>query len=279
MGGVFRAFFGPFFPHKLREAKAEEFVNLKKGKMSVKEYALKFTQLSRYAPDLVSNRRSRMRIFTSDLSKDILLEYKGDMLNNDINISRDVLVHLLGIVDGSETTGAGMQPATTALRVELPPISVVAQSIAAQPIVIQPTMSAEEQKILDMPGIPLDCKIEFSVNLEPSTRPISMAPYRMDPGELKEGAAMFFKIDLRSGDHQLRIRAEDVPKTAFITCYSHYKFLVISFVLTNGPAAFMDLINCVLRLNLDSFIIVFIDDIFVYSKNSEEYVQHLRIML
>ena len=94
-----------------------------------------------------------------------------------------------------------------------------------------------------------------------------------------QGVVVFSKIDLRSGYHQLSIRAADVPKTAFRTRYGHYEFLVMSFGLTNALAAFMDLKTRVFRPYLDSFAIVFIDDILVYSRSRDEHEQHLRIVL
>ncbi|GJT37016.1 putative reverse transcriptase domain-containing protein [Tanacetum coccineum] len=94
-----------------------------------------------------------------------------------------------------------------------------------------------------------------------------------------QGSRVYSKIDLRFGYHQLRVREEDIPNTAFKTCYGRYEFQVMPFGLTNAPAIFMDLMNRVCKPYLDKFVIVFIDDILIYSKSEEEHAEHLKLIL
>ncbi|GKC50661.1 putative reverse transcriptase domain-containing protein [Tanacetum coccineum] len=97
--------------------------------------------------------------------------------------------------------------------------------------------------------------------------------------EQLQGSSVYSKIDLRSGYHQLRVRKEDILMTTFRTHYGHYEFQVMPFGLTNAPAVFMDLMNSVCKPYLDKFMIVFIDDILIYSKNKEEHEEHLKLIL
>ena len=97
-------------------------------------------------------------------------------------------------------------------------------------------------------------------------------------GQLR-GVVMFYKINLRSGYHQIRVKGEDIPKTAFRTRHRQYECIVMSFGLTNAPTVFMDYMDRIFRPYLDKFVVVFIDDIMVYSKSKKEHKEYLRIVL
>ncbi|GKE47243.1 putative reverse transcriptase domain-containing protein, partial [Tanacetum coccineum] len=162
----------------------------------------------------------------------------------------------------------------------------------------------------DLSGLPPIWEIEFWIELIHGATPVAKSPYRLAPSELEElmcidyrelnnltvknhfplpkindlfdqlqGSQVFSKIDLRFGYHQLRVHEDDIPKSAFRTRYGHFEFIVMPFGLTNAPAVFMDLMNRVCRPYLDKFVIVFIDDILIYSKTQEEHVEHLRLVL
>ncbi|KAA0040294.1 pol protein [Cucumis melo var. makuwa] len=117
------------------------------------------------------------------------------------------------------------------------------------------------------------------LNQEPDTAPISGAPYRMAPTELKELKVQLQELLQGSGYDRLRIRDSDIPKLAFYLRYRHYEFIVMSFGLTNAATVFMDLMNRVFKDSLDTFVIVFIDDIMDYSKKEAEHEEHLHQVL
>ncbi|GJZ22698.1 putative reverse transcriptase domain-containing protein [Tanacetum coccineum] len=140
----------------------------------------------------------------------------------------------------------------------------------------------------DLPGLPPTRQVEFQIDLVPGAAPelnkLTVKnryplPRIDDLFDQLQGSSVYSKIDLRSGYHQLRVREEYIPKTAFRTRYGHYKFQVMPFGLTNAPAVFMDLMNRVCKPYLDKFVIVFIDDILIYSKNKQEHEEHLKLIL
>jgi hypothetical protein len=241
---------------------------------------------------------------------------------------------LLSAPDGQEVTVGATEPSRFLHQMEARPTDGI-RVVSEFPDVFPD----------DLPGMPPDRYIEFSIDLLPGTAPIAKRPYRMAPVEHEEvkkivdellakgyihrsfspwafpvllvekkdgakrmcvdyrdlnavtiknkhplpriedlfdqhqGACVFSKIDLRSGYHQLKIRSEDIPKTAFTCKYGLYEYTVMSFGLTNAPAFFMHLMNKVFMDYLDTFVVIFIDDILIYSKSEAEHEKHLRLVL
>ncbi|GJW82048.1 putative reverse transcriptase domain-containing protein [Tanacetum coccineum] len=135
----------------------------------------------------------------------------------------------------------------------------------------------------ELPGLPPPRQVEFRIDLVPQAAPVARAPYRLAPSEMKELSIQLKELlekgFIRPRYQQLRIMEEDILITAFRTWSGHFEFQVMLFGLTNAPVVFMDLMNRVCKPYLDKFVIVFIDDILVYSKNEEEHGKHLKIFL
>nr|GEX75846.1 putative reverse transcriptase domain-containing protein [Tanacetum cinerariifolium] len=165
----------------------------------------------------------------------------------------------------------------------------------------------------DFSGLLPTRQVEFQSDLIPGVAPIARAPYRFAPSEMKElseqlqelsdkgfirpiknhyplsriddlfdqlqGSGVYLKIDLRSGYHRLGVQEQDILKTAFRTRYGHYEFQVMPFGLNNAPVVFMDLMNRVCKPYLENFVVVFIDDILIYSKDEKEHEEHLKAIL
>nr|GEU96002.1 hypothetical protein [Tanacetum cinerariifolium] len=130
----------------------------------------------------------------------------------------------------------------------------------------------------ELPGLPPTRQVEFQIDLMPGARTCSPSTLSIS-SFLNERSSVYSKIDLRSGHHQLRVREGDISKTTFQTRYGHYEFQVMPFGLTNAPAVFMDLMNRVCKPYLDKFVIVFIDDILIYSRDKKEHEEHLKAIL
>nr|GFA87797.1 DNA/RNA polymerases superfamily protein, putative [Tanacetum cinerariifolium] len=126
----------------------------------------------------------------------------------------------------------------------------------------------------DLSGLPPSCEIEFCIDLIHGAMPVVKSPYRLAPTKCKN-----WPTNLKSSKTKLGVREEDIPKTAFRTRYGHFEFTVMPFGLTNAPAVFMDLMNRICRPFLDKVVIVFIDDILIYSKSKKEHEVHLKLIL
>ncbi|GJV16328.1 putative reverse transcriptase domain-containing protein [Tanacetum coccineum] len=253
----------------------DEFYHLTVKGNDLKTYARRFQELATLCPTMVLDSKKMIEVFIGGLPRSIkgnVTASKPQTLEEAINIAQRLMDqfrrrHWYGLVICDE--------------------KVIHIPINGETLIIRVMEKKSDEKRLkdipvvrefpevfleDLPGLPSVRQVKFQINLIPGPAPVARAPYRL-------GLSVYSKINLRSSYHQLRVRDEDIPKTAFKTRYRHYEFQVMPFGLTNAPAVFMDLMNPVCKPYLDKIVIVFIDDILIYSHNKEEHANHLRIIL
>ncbi|XP_074369633.1 uncharacterized protein LOC141711091 [Apium graveolens] len=259
-------FLEKYFPQFVQDQMELKFLELKQGNMSVTDYEGKFEELSRYVPSYIDTDRKKAKRFQQGLKPWI----RGKIDYREIEFAIDL--------------EPGTEPVSKApyrmAPVEMKELARQLQELLEKGV-IRPSVSPWGAPVLFVKK--KDGSMRLCIDYRELNKLTIKNKYPLpridDLFDQLKGAKYFSKIDLRSGYHQLKIKPEDIPKTAFRTRYGHYEFLVMSFGLTNAPAAFMDLMNRIFKEYLDKFVIVFIDDILIYSKTKEDHAEHVRTAL
>nr|GEX96548.1 putative reverse transcriptase domain-containing protein [Tanacetum cinerariifolium] len=292
-----------YYPRTEIKKMEDEFYNLVVKENDLNTYTRRLQELALLCPNKVPNSEKRMEVFIRGLPRSI----EGNVTASKLQTLEEVITITQRLME-QENEGV------TEKKVRIP-LEVTKQESKSKRLedvlVIHdfPEVFPEE-----LHGLPPPRQVEFRIDLIPGAAPMARAPYHLAPSKIKElsdqlkelskkelnkltiknryplsriddlfdqlqGSSVYLKIDLRSGYHQLRIREEDIPITVFRTRYGNYKFQVMPFGLTNAPAVVMDLMNRVCKPYLDKFVIVFIDDILIYSKNKEKHGEHLKTIL
>nr|GFA87619.1 reverse transcriptase domain-containing protein [Tanacetum cinerariifolium] len=239
----------------------------------------RFQELAVLCPNMVPNTEKLMEVFIEGLPQSIegtVTASKLQILEEAINIAQRLMDQIIkrGSMGCQVFIAQVMKKKSDEKRLEDIPVVREISKVFPE----------------ELHGLPPARQVEFQIKLIPGAALVACAPYRLAPSKMQElsnqlqeladrGSSVYSKIDLRSGYHQLRVRDEDIPKTAFRMRYKQYEFQVMPFGFTNAPAVFMDLMIRVCKPYLDKFVIVFIDDILIYSHNKEEHANHLRIIL
>ncbi|XP_059306506.1 uncharacterized protein LOC132057948 [Lycium ferocissimum] len=270
---------------EVREAKAEQFLKLKQNGKSVQDYYLEFVSLAKHAPHMLPDMRARVRRFVGGLDSHL---YDGANIvaqNGTTTISK-----MVAFVQGSETKLKEEEALQKEKDKEFNkrnfrPSNSYSQASVGQSAYTIPACRKCSKRHLG------DCRVgtnacygcgqkgHFQKDC-PSARQgtggnVTQSTNSAVPrNNQAQGGTVQLGLETQAGEETV-----DIPKTAFRTRYGHFEFLVMSFGLTNAPAAFMDLMNRVFKPYLDLFVIVFIDDILVYSRNEVDHAEHLRIVL
>ncbi|KAL4318940.1 hypothetical protein GQ457_18G015780 [Hibiscus cannabinus] len=282
------------------DEKKREFMALVQGSMSVMDYEIQFVRLSQYAPELVPTERDRS-LEAQRLMDDSCQAYLAYVMNPNMGEARPRDIRTVCDFPGVfPEEFPGLPPDREVefvieTHADSAPVSISPYQMAPKEL---KELKTQLQELLDRGFIrpntsPWGAPVLFVKKKDESLR--MCIDYRQlnkmtvknkypvpridDLFDQLRGTTVFSKIDLRSGYYQLKVREQDVLKTAFRTRYGHYEFLVMPFGLTNAPVAFMDLMNRVFHEYLDQFVVVFIDEILVYSRTEEDHDRHLRLVL
>ncbi|GJX38063.1 putative nucleotidyltransferase, ribonuclease H [Tanacetum coccineum] len=290
-----------FCPSNEMERLKNEFWNHKMVGANHAAYTDRFHELAKLVPHPVTPESACIKRYVAGLA----LEIRGMLKNKAVIVCHEKVVEIplegSGIlrVQGEHTLGAAKALMNVKFRIDLiPGVTPVAKS----PYRLAPSemqeLSGKNQELQDkgfirpshsLWGAPVlfvkkkDGSFRMCIDYRELNKLTVKNRYPLpridDLFDQLQGSCYFSKIDLRSGYHQLRVHEDDILKTAFQTRYGHFEFTVMPFGLTNAPAVFMDLMNRVCKPYLDKFVIVFIDDILIYSKTKEDHEVHLRLVL